>query len=138
MLTFVAQTFKYFLIVQESLEYLGLRISIEAVGIPLVRIPGIEEKTRALLLPGGQEDLAVDLAEAPHLPGRLAPGLRAAGVGLVTVRGAPVEEGLQAGQRQHAGVRRAEVGLGQIEPRSEESETQTHLLVGLKDILSYY
>ena len=133
MLTLVAQALKDFLIVEESLEYLGLRISIEAVSVPFIRIPGIEENPRAILFPGWEQDLPEDLTEAPHLPSHIFPGLGTARVGLLALSGGPVEQRLQAGQGQHARVQRGEIGLLQTESRSLESQAQTELLVGLKD-----
>ena len=69
MLAFVLETFKDLLIIEESLDGLGLIASQEAVRVPDIGDPGVEQNPPgALRLPVGEEDLTEHLGTQSSTP----------------------------------------------------------------------
>ena len=69
MLAFVLETFKDLLTIEESLDCIGLKVSEETVRVPDSGNPGVEqEPSKALHLPGVEQDLTEHLATQSNTP----------------------------------------------------------------------
>ena len=126
-LALVLTTLQHQLCVEESPERLGRRVGLDTVGVPSCRVPGIEESPLPLLPQPGEEDLAIGLAQSPHLPRSLPPEVGAALVVVVAVGGGPVEERLYGLEGQDTAVRRQEVLRLKIEVRRLEPQAKAEL-----------